>query len=299
MEACAKISHRSPTFCMPSSSLPSPTTQVLRWHEPALIKVTVACHVAAAVAVVAEPTLWPWAVAALAVNHVVLTTVGMLPRSGLLGSNLRALPAASRARREVAITVDDGPDPDVTPKVLDLLDAHGARATFFCIGEQAERHADLCREIVARGHSVQNHTQRHSHMFAFSGPAAFAREIDHAQQTLTRITGQRPMFFRAPAGFRNLFLAPVLHRLNLQLVSWTRRGYDTVRSNPDDVLKRLTRRLGAGDILVLHDSSAERTPSGRPAMLKVLPELLRRIDAAGLHSVTLPQAMLSSAESRT
>jgi peptidoglycan/xylan/chitin deacetylase (PgdA/CDA1 family) len=283
---------------MPSSSLPTSPAPVLRWHAPALVKASIACHLGAGVTAAAEPSLWPWTAGVLVLNHVVVTAVGMLPRSNWLGNNLRSLPAAAVARREIAITIDDGPDPEVTPAVLDLLEAHGARATFFCIGEQAERHPALCREIVARGHSVQNHTQRHSHLFAFSGPRGFAREIDQAQQTLARITGQRPAFFRAPAGNRNLFLAPVLHEMNLQLVSWTRRGYDTVRSNPDDVLARLTRKLAAGDILVLHDSSAERSLSRHPAMLKVLPELLRRIEAAGLRCVTLPQAMLASTESR-
>jgi peptidoglycan/xylan/chitin deacetylase (PgdA/CDA1 family) len=284
---------------MSSSSLSTrPQHAPVRWHGPLLVKASIGCHLAAAAAFAAEPAWWPWCVAALVLNHAVITTAGLWPRSSWLGSNLRSLPADAVARREVAITIDDGPDPLVTPAVLDLLDAHGARATFFCIGEQAERHPELCREIVARGHSVQNHTQRHSHLFAFSGPQGFASEIDRAQQTLVRITGQRPTFFRAPAGFRNMFLAPVLDKRNLQLVSWTRRGYDTVRSNPADVLARLTRKLAAGDILLLHDNSAERSPSGRPAMLKVLPELLRRIDAAGLHSVTLPQAMVSSAEPR-
>lgn len=280
---------------MPSSSLSTPSHPApVRWYGPVLVKASIGCHVAAVAAFAAEPAWWPACVAALVLNHAVISAAGLWPRSSWLGSNMRSLPAAAAARREVAITIDDGPDPEVTPAVLDLLDAHGARATFFCIGDQAERHPGLCREIVARGHSVQNHTQRHSHLFAFSGPRGFADEIDRAQQTLTRITGQRPIFFRAPAGFRNMFLAPVLDEKNLRLVSWTRRGYDTVRSNPADVLARLTRNLAAGDILVLHDSSAERSPSGRPAMLKVLPELLRRIEAAGLHSVTLPQAMTSS-----
>ena len=145
----------------------------------------------------------------------------------------RACPRRRSARREIALTIDDGPDPAVTPAVLDLLDLHGARATFFCIAERARAHPALCREIVRRGHSVQNHSDRHSHAFSLLGPGAIAREIAAAQATLADVTGVVPRFFRAPAGLRNPFLAPVLQRLDLQLVSWTRRGYDTVRREPE------------------------------------------------------------------
>jgi peptidoglycan/xylan/chitin deacetylase (PgdA/CDA1 family) len=125
------------------------------------------------------------------------------------------------------ITIDDGPEPEVTPQVLDLLDAHGQRATFFCIAERVLKHPALAREIVRRGHSIQNHTAQHRHNFSFLGPRGFAAR-DRARPGHAReITGQRPTFFRAPAGLRNPFLEPVLHRLGLSLVSWTRRGFDT------------------------------------------------------------------------
>jgi peptidoglycan/xylan/chitin deacetylase (PgdA/CDA1 family) len=274
-------------------STPSTTQPVIapRWRAPVLVKASVACHLGAGMAVLADPTLWPWSLGVLGANHALLTATGLWPRSTWLGSNMRRLPEASAARGEVSITIDDGPDPLVTPAMLDLLDAHRARATFFCIARQAERHPQLCREIVARGHSVQNHSHRHSHTFSFSGPRAFAREIDQAQDALAQITGQRPVFFRAPAGLRNPFLAPVLHDKALQLVSWTRRGFDTVYANPASVLARLTRGLAAGDILLFHDAGSRMAPSGRPVALEVLPLLLRRIEQAGLRTVTLPQAM--------
>lgn len=276
---------------MPSSSPPTCSAAPARWRTPVLVKASVACHLGAGTAVLAEPALWPWSLGALTVNHVVLTATGLWPRSTWLGSNLRRLPAASAARGEIAVTIDDGPDPAVTPAMLDLLDAHGARATFFCIARQAAAHPRLCREIVERGHSVQNHSHRHATTFAFSGPRAFAREITLAQDTLGQITGQAPVFFRAPAGLRNPFLGRVLHDKGLQLVSWTRRGFDTVFASPAGVLARLTRGLQAGDIVLLHDRGSRRAPSGQPVALEVLPQLLRRIEQAGLRSVTLPQAL--------
>jgi peptidoglycan/xylan/chitin deacetylase (PgdA/CDA1 family) len=263
----------------------------VRWHAPVLVKASVACHVGAVAAVVVESALWPWAAGAVAIDHVLLTANVLWPRSTWLGANVRRLPEAAVQRREVAITIDDGPDPDVTPQVLDQLDAGGARATFFCIAEQAARHPALMREIVARGHSVQNHTHRHSHTFSFLGPKAYAREVDRSQQLLAQLTGQRPLYFRAPAGFRNMFLAPVLHDQGLQLVSWTRRGYDTARGDPAGVLQRLTRGLAAGDILLLHDRGSATAPSGQPVVLEVLPVLLQRLHDTGLKAVTLPQGL--------
>ena len=261
------------------------------WPTPLLLKASVALHVGAGVAVLAAPALWPWALGAIALDHALITGTGLWPRSTWLGANLLRLPPASALRREVALTIDDGPDPELTPAVLDLLDAHAARATFFCIARHAERHPALCREIVRRGHSVQNHSQRHSHTFSLLGPGALRREIAQAQETLGRISGERPRFFRAPAGLRNPFLAPVLHALDLQLVSWTRRGFDTVKREPADVLARLTRRLAAGDIVLLHDGNAALAASGAPVVLEVLPALLARLQHAGLRAVTLPAAV--------
>ena len=224
-------------------------------------------------------------------NHALIAGTGLWPRSTWLGSNIRRLPEASAARNEVSVTIDDGPNPALTPAVLDLLDEYQARATFFCIARQAEQHPHLCRDIVRRGHSVQNHSHAHAHSFSLCGPGAMARDIAMAQDRLSDITGERPLFFRAPAGLRNPFLDRVLHQQGLKLVSWTRRGFDTVKTDPMDVQNRLTSGLAAGDILLLHDGNAARGPNGKAMILDVLPALLRRFQSQGLRAVTLPQAL--------
>lgn len=254
---------------------------------------SIAWHLAALTAAALVPGAVPWALAAIVLNHVVITAAGLTPRSTLLGRNVSRLPAAAAARGEVAITIDDGPDPEVTPAVLDLLDAAGQKATFFCIAERAAAHPALAHEIVLRGHSIQNHTARHRHDFSFLGPKAYADELGRAQRILAQACGQVPTCFRAPAGFRNMFLAPVLERMGLTLVSWTRRGFDTREADAQRVLERLTRGLAAGDILLLHDGNAARSPQGRPVVLEVLPQLLARLRAQGLRSVTLPQGLAS------
>ena len=269
----------------------SPARPVAGWRPPLFVKASVALHVGAGVAAVVVPAEWPWAAGAVALNHVVLTATGLWPRSTWLGPNLRRLPEAAAARREIALTLDDGPDPEVTPAVLDQLDAHGAQATFFCIAERARAQPALCREIVARGHAIENHSRCHSHRFSLLGPKGYAAEIGDAQAALADITGRRPRFFRAPAGLRNPLLGPVLERLDLRLVSWTRRGFDTVRREPARVLASLARSLDAGDILVLHDGNAGRSIDGRPMVLEVLPTLLGRAAECGLHSVSLARGI--------
>ena len=265
-----------------------------RWPVPAAVRASIGLHAAAGAALLVPEAL-PWSAAAVVANHLALTAAGLWPRSALLGPNLRRLPAAATARGEIALTIDDGPEPEVTPAVLDLLAELGAPATFFCIAERARAHPVLLRRIVAAGHSVQNHSHHHRHHFALLGPRGLAREIGDAQALLADISGQRPHCFRAPAGLRNPLLDPLLHRLGLHLVSWTRRGFDTREANPQVVLSRLLggnhHSLAAGDILLLHDGHARRTAQGRAVLLDVLPPLLQRCRAAGLHAVTLATAV--------
>ena len=273
----------------PVCAVAAPT--LARWPVPGFVRASIGLHALAAGAAALWPTAWPWAAGAVLLDHAVLSSAGLWPRSRLLGPNVTQLPAPAAARGEIAITLDDGPDPEVTPAVLDMLAAHGVRATFFCIAQQARSHAALTRRIVAAGHSVQNHSLRHRHNFALLGPRGFAREVGDAQAALADLTGTLPSCFRAPAGLRNPLLDPVLHSLGLHLVSWSRRGYDTRSGDAQVVLRRLGLGLAGGAILLLHDGNARRTASGQPVVLAVLPGLLQRCRELDLRPVTLAQAL--------
>lgn len=258
---------------------------------PLLTRGTIVLHAAMLIALTMYPHGWRWVVAAAIANHAVLALVGLWPRSTWLGANWTKLPPAAAARREIALTIDDGPNPEVTPQVLDLLDHYGAKATFFCIGDYAARYPDLCKSMAERGHAVENHSQHHWHYFSLLGMAGMTREIQSAQDTLTAIAGRRPQFFRPPAGLRNPFLDPVLARLGLRLAAWTRRGFDTRTTDAVMVSRRLMQDLKAGDILLIHDGNCARSHSGNPVILEVLPTLLDAAAAAGLHFVTLSAAL--------
>ena len=265
--------------------------RVPRWRPTLLIWASIVLHLLCLLWLIAAPAHWPWSLGAVAANHALLTLLGLWPRSRWLGANCTRLPDAAVAQKQWALTIDDGPDPAVTPRVLDILDRHGAKATFFCIGDKAARHPELCRDIVHRGHAIENHTQHHRHTFALLGLTALTREIQAAQTTLAGITGRTPAFFRAPAGIRSPLLDPVLSKLGLRLVAWTRRGFDTRVSNAATVSRRLLRNLEPGAILLLHDGNSARSPQGLPVILEVLPTLLEAAAASGLRTVTLAEAL--------
>ena len=275
-----------------SASRAPPEPQPKGVYRPsALIRGSVALHVAAAAGIAVQPHLWPWALGAVVADHLALTAAGLVPRARLLGDNWTHLPAAAASRGEVALTIDDGPDPEVTPAVLALLEQHGVRASFFCVGQRASRFPQLARAILARGHTIENHSERHLNRFSLLGPSAMRVEVERAQRSIAAVTGVAPRFFRAPAGLRNPFLEPALARLGLTLVSWTRRGFDTVSADAGRVLARLTRGLAAGDILLLHDGHAARSAAGAPLILEVLPPLLAALGRARLTPVTLRAAL--------
>ena len=262
------------------------------WLPSPAVGVSFGLHIACLLAFIAAPGCWVWVLALLAADHILLAAFGLWPRSPLFGPNLVRLPAAGTSRGEVALTFDDGPDPAVTPYVLDLLDRHGATASFFCIGRRVAAHPDLVRDIVRRGHSVENHSLRHSYCFAFGGPLRLLREVRQTQRVIGEIA-TAPRFFRAPMGLRSPLLHPILTRGGLRYVSWTRRGCDGVSGDARAVLRRLTRELAAGDILMLHDGSCAKTGAGEPVVLAVLSALLDLLNRRGLRGVSLPMALIS------
>lgn len=173
-------------------------TQVRNWQPTLLIKISVILHVVLLAALLAAPQLWHWLLAIFIANQLVISVVGLLPRSNWLGPNWTKLPQAATRRHEIALTIDDGPNPLVTRPVLEILDRYQVKATFFQIGEHAMQHPELCREIIERGHAIENHSQRHKLYFSLMGSNGIMREITDGQETLSRITGIRPKFFVRP-----------------------------------------------------------------------------------------------------
>ena len=231
---------------------------------------------------------WSAVLASLVALHLGLLYGSLWPRSRLLGPNLVEIAAQDHGGERVYLTFDDGPDAGVTSQVLDILQASGTCASFFVVGEKVSRSPHLVRRMVAAGHRLENHSQSHLKRFSLLTPWRMGREIDEAQATIHKEAGRLPAYFRAPAGLRSPWLLPLLERRGLELVTWTRRGFDAVSRDPDRVLARLSRGLNAGDILVLHDGGAALSADGRPVILHVLPRLLRLLREKNLQPAPLP-----------
>lgn len=189
--------------------------------------------------------------------------------------------------RGVVLTFDDGPDPVHTREVLDVLDAHGARATFFVIGRKAEEHPSIVAEIVRRGHAVGVHGFSHDRLFSLRSEKRVRADLKRAMRTLESITHARPTLFRPPIGHTNPTIARVAEELDLEVVGWSIGARDGLaRTKPEDVAARISRGLSDGAIVLLHDASERGT--FRPACIVALDRIFAKLAERNLPVAHLP-----------
>lgn len=201
--------------------------------------------------------LWWWlgwrvGLPLLALSHLALVWGTLAPHSALFGPVLVRLPTTEA---KVWLTIDDGPSAE-TGAMLDLLDRHGAKATFFLVADRAAARPQLAREIVHRGHGIGNHSRSHPQAWFWAlGPRRMAAEIEYTQALLTEVTGVAPRWFRAVVGMANPFVSAPLKRHGLARVAWSARGFDGVRGDTAQVVARITAQLAPGAIVLLHEGA--------------------------------------------
>lgn len=248
----------------------------------------------------------PWVIGvpgALAVAGGVMAYGAAHSQSQLFGPTIRR----TRSPRQLAITFDDGPNPAITPKLLDLLDRHGARATFFVIGRFVRQCPDLVRETVARGHAIGNHSDTHPNLFWLSR-VQIRDELRRCQDAVAEVAGEPPRWMRPPFGFRSPILHGVVRELGLRgVVMWSLLPGDW-RAKPSEWLirrmepvatraeRRLQRPSGAGDVLCLHDGDHRFLNGDRRVTVAALEHWLPRWHDLGLEFVTINS--LASAAAR-
>lgn len=181
----------------------------------------------------------------------------------------------------IALTFDDGPDPEDTPKLLDLLRDKDVKATFFVVGKRANQYPEIVRRAWAEGHLVANHTWSHRSLFCFLPPARLRSEIELGTESVRRICGFRPRLFRSPVGMRHPLLRSYLKNAGLEYVSWTIRTRDTLTRNSTVLARRILNRAASGDIILLHD----RLPRGAHVMLEALPGVIDELRERGFQFV--------------
>ena len=226
---------------------------------------------------------WRVGLPLLLASHLLFVWGTLRPRSALFGPVLSRLPAGT-GEKTAWLTIDDGPSAD-TAAILDLLDAHAAKATFFVVADRARAQPELVREILRRGHELGNHSASHpSATFWMLGPRRMAREIEGAQATLREIAGVEPRWFRAVVGMANPFVAASLARLGLARVAWSARGFDALRADPQAVVARIDRKLAPGAIVLMHEGA------GHGRNVEAIALLLQRMRERGMRCV-LPEEL--------
>ncbi|WP_159471671.1 polysaccharide deacetylase family protein [Dyadobacter sp. 3J3] len=159
-------------------------------------------------------------------------------------------------KKSVAFTFDDGPDPEITPRILAVLKEKGVKATFFVIGEKAEKYPDLIRQMDEEGHIVANHSYSHNHLIAFFSKKRLNQDLVHCNEAVTAALGKSPVFFRPPFGVTNLRYAKVLKELKMQSIGWSLRSFDTKAKNKYQLIEKVISKLKRRDIVLLHDNRA-------------------------------------------
>jgi peptidoglycan-N-acetylglucosamine deacetylase len=210
------------------------------------------------------------------------------PYSELFGPTLRH----TASRRKIALTFDDGPNPAVTPRLLDLFERYSVRGTFFLIGKFARACPGLAKEIHARGHVIGNHTDTHANLI-WQTPGGIRSELGRCQDAIASATGtEPPRWMRPPYGYRNPLLHTEVRRAGIQgVVMWSKICWDWKPQPPQRLIERLASiaRTGRkqGDIVVMHDGDHRALGGDRLHVVAALEHWLPRWRDAGMEFVTM------------
>jgi len=180
----------------------------------------------------------------------------------------------------VALTFDDGPNPDATPLILDALKARGVRATFFILGRHAEQWPDLVRRVADEGHAIGNHGYFHRKLH-FKSPSYVRTDLTLGTQAIEHASGYHPRFFRAPHGFRSPWVTSIARSLGQRTVGWSFGVWDSDRPGADVIVDRILSKTEPGSILLLHDGDGYDPHGDRAQTAQAVPVIVDRLLAEG------------------
>lgn len=189
------------------------------------------------------------------------------------GVYLKALCKGDPWRNSIALTFDDGPDEDMTPKVLDVLKKYGVQAVFFVVGSKAEKHPEIMKRIRSEGHLIGSHTFSHSPFFPMRGRKYVSAELDMVDEAVFRHTGSRIRLFRPPFGVTNPVIGREVRRRGYITLGWSIRSLDTLTGKSrEEVADRVAARLHHGAVILLHD----RLPDADMLLEMIINEVLAK-----------------------
>ena len=216
---------------------------------------------------------------------------GINPRSRFYG---KVLSNGDRNRLRIALTFDDGPNEPYTSQVLKILEQYRIKATFFMIGQNALRYPEICRQIVAAGNAIGNHSHAHSKSLCLRRGKALARDIEAAHQAIYECTGLEPTLFRPPHGFRSPWLMRTVRNLGYRVVTWDNMTSDwDAEKSGDEIILAILGRAKPGGVIVLHDGRDTRLNYDRSHMLRALPFVIETLLERGFEFVTIPELLES------
>jgi len=205
--------------------------------------------------------------------------------SWVFGRAMSRLPAGLR---DVSLTFDDGPNPEATPRILDVLAAAGAHASFFVLGRHADRWPHLVRRMAAEGHQLANHGYWHRKLHRRT-PAYVRDDLVRGTDAILSATGLASLrHFRAPHGFRNPWVTPIAASLGQRTVGWSLGVWDSARPGAEEIARRALAGLAPRSILLLHDGDGYDADGDRLQTAEALPLILQGLRDRGLRVVTLP-----------
>lgn len=178
--------------------------------------------------------------------------------------------------KSVALTFDDGPNPNATPLILDALAARGVRATFFILGRHAEQWPDLVKRVAAEGHSIGNHGYFHRKLH-FKSPAYVRNDLTLGTRAIEQIASVHPRLFRAPHGFRSPWVTPIARSLGQRTVGWSFGVWDSDRPGRDVIVDRILDGARPGSILLLHDGDGYDPHGDRVQTAEAVPLIVDRL----------------------
>jgi len=181
----------------------------------------------------------------------------------------------------VVFTFDDGPNPEFTPQILDVLSKFNVKATFFVIGKEAEKYSDLLKRIESEGHIVGNHSYSHSNFMPFFSAKKLQKDFEKSRNIIDGIIGKKPNYIRPPFGATSPRYTKMLRRVNFVSIGWSFRSYDTTEKDADSLVSKTLTAIEKDNkaILLFHDTME--------VTVKALPKILEKLKSNGIEIASL------------
>lgn len=189
--------------------------------------------------------------------------------------------------RKLALTFDDGPNPEATPRVLDVLGELGVKATFFILGQYAEQWPALVHRVEQEGHQIGNHGYFHRKLH-FKSPFYVKRDLRLGKRAIERAGVKPPAFFRAPHGYRNPWVSAIASSLGERTIGWSLGVWDSDRPGEEEIVRRTVAGARPGAIVLLHDGDGYNASGDRMQTARALPAIITELRDRGYEFTPLP-----------